>query len=467
MELLEATKRLGHVLSRREEKEDEIQALTTMVRSICESMQSFTTGYSQVELTELFNSNSVFQEALDHVRRCEEILLNHETQNKVKAASIMDGGCGTSWSSTSGPLRRVAEHGRELLAESIEAFSGHVGSKIGSMMRLPPDALVRIQNASAALQHMVPFLHMAINASAIARAVSGPTTSDQASPSTRQHHLPDRISGLSQATLAPALSRSVTVPEHGRPSSGSRTLSLGNLSDTSCDHCALEPASKVARTERGPSEGNVAAAAANVPRWQLQIRSELACPEDGTLAPFCIGELRWDEASSPLQRLLGRAELVARVPKAWLHPVMPHHHVINYISRDHFVIEVRQAPGAPVNADILQAATLSLPHVDDTLGDTLSLPTGSDDTLDAATVGVIKPLSKLSGGTHILDVASQTWKWVRRGECCTIREGDRLALLLHPVPGSTLPDCLRDGIGVNEARCLLGIDFHAPVPVNS
>merc|ERR1712129_590306 len=121
--------------------------------------------------------------------------------------------------------------------------------------------------------------------------------------------------------------------------------------------------------------------------------------------------------------------------------------------------------------DVLQAATLSLPGVEEDISqgemETLPLPSCAGDMLDASIVGTIKPLSKLAGGTHILDTMTQTWKWTRRGESSIIREGDRLALLLHPIPGSALPDCLRDEIPVKEARCLLGIDFLGPAAPGS
>merc|ERR1712224_404771 len=99
-----------------------------------------------------------------------------------------------------------------------------------------------------------------------------------------------------------------------------------------------------------------------------------------------------------------------------------------------------------------------MPH-DDLLGDTLSLPSGLEDSQSVGAVGTVTPLSKLLGGAHILDSTTNTWKFVRREESSTIREGDRLAILLHPAAGSNLPDCMRDGIAVSEARCLLGIEF--------
>lgn len=276
------------------------------------------------------------------------------------------------------------------------------------------------------------------------------------------------------------LSRSVTVPqitmpEHGRPSSGSRTLSLRTFSETSTTsgECGQEPASKVARTEifqaaysSCASASSRVAAATNMPRWQLRVRSDLASVADDSALPLIltIDELRWDETSSPLQRLLGRLELGPRLPSAWLHPASSKS-VISYISKDHVMIEVNPAPEVPASPDIMEAQTLSLPHADDYLGETLSLPSGADDASSVLTVGVIKPLSKTSAGTHILDAASQTWKFIRTGECSSIRQGDRIALLLHPAAGVPISDCMRD-VSVNEARCLLGIDFYAPAPAS-
>lgn len=462
MELVDVASRLGSVLERREEKEEEVQALSTMVRSICESTQSFTTGYSQADLAELFNSNSVFQEVLDHMRRCEAVLLDFEAQNRAKHIGIADKSNGNARTPSAGPFGRAADYGRELVAEGLEALSGHVGQKLGGMLRLPPDALVRLRNSSSALQRLVPFLHMAISASALARANSARSNGDE--PTLIANGI--RLAERRQGSLANQLSRSVTVPEHGGMTSGSRTLSLGNLSEVSsgsCEHIGAEPLGKVLRTEAMrdvKGAGAAAAAAASVPRWQLRIRSDLVSLADEAHPVFTIDELRWEEAASPLQRTLGRKELAAYVPRTWLHPATPHNHILNYISRDHVTIEVHPTLEIPDPVEALEAETLSLPPGGESLGETLPLPTGSSSVPDDATiVGTMRPLSKLTGGAHILDAAAQKWTWVRRGESSIIREGDLLALILHPKPGSSLPDCMRDGIAVGEVRCLLGIDF--------
>lgn len=405
---------IGEVLSRSEDKDQELQKLSCTVESVSQSVRTFSDTLPLQDRDKVFNSNQVFLQLAKVLQRCKQVILDSYQKN-IQNIAIQDqnGQSGdTSSSYLKGILKNGLRQGTRTLQEVLEVTSSRMGSLGTGLLRLPEDELAVLRQANADIMSLLPQLQLAMSASL---AAYGHGTKRKAC---------DWLDAPQEAAIAiansgeeaPLLVLQLVTDVPGVQPDGLAALSTKDMRPMS--------AASTASLESNEGKG------------------------DGGNSG-CVSDSSTGVGSEELVKLVfGRQELRDKVPEVLSLPprkgAAPQP-LSRFVSRDLMMLEVPRLPGA--TQDSLDMATLAL---------------GCDAEVGAEMSSHLACACGLTvQGLHLRTAGETRWKWLRRDEKAEIRRGDRIAVLLESPPGSSTPAPQRD-LEAQEATCLLGMELRRP-----
>lgn len=417
---------IGEILSRDDEKVQELSTLTDTVEIISQSVKKFVSGMPQQDREAVYYENKVFERLVEQLRKCQEVIarqrsraasearLEDRVQRSTSTLGKIANGIRTS---TSG--RTFAKH----VNEGLEVLGSKLGSLGAQLLRLPEDELELMKQASNELTRLVPLLNLAIsthNSSCAERGLKRPAE-------------PGCLLTMEPRTQAP---RMLGAP--GRLQSTAAPLPLQD-----------------------------------VPLIQLRLISDSPAARNLTLPVITTKELRPAAAMSistssldsnddhlTVRLLFGRQEL-SKVPRGLS---LPHPQAngapqpySRFISRDLFLLEVHTSSSDGVE-DSLNQATLSFGGCDQTLAWGGGVP-GIGGSASNEPLAIAKSVAHC--GLHHRVAGETLWRWIGKSDKVELRENDCLALLLESPPGSCTPGPPRD-LQDHQVTCLLGLKIEPP-----
>lgn len=412
--LFDAVACIGEVLSRSEDKDQELQKLSCTVESVSQSVRTFSDTLPLQDRDKVFNSNQVFPQLAKVLQRCKQVILDCYQKN-IQNIAIQDQNGqsdNTGASFLKGMLKSGLRQGTRTLQEVLEVTGSKMGSLGTSLLRLPEDELAVLRQANTDIMSLLPQLQLAMSASL---AAYGHGTKRKAGDWLDAPQEP-AIAIANSGEEAPLLVLQLVTDVPGVQPSGLAALSTKDM----------RPMSAASTTSLESNEGR----------------------GDGGNSG-CVSDSSTGAGSEELVKLVfGRQELRDKVPEALSLPprkgAAPQP-LSRFVSRDFMMLEVPQLP-APAQ-DSLDMATLAL---------------GCDTEVGAEMLSHLACACGLTvQGLHLRTAGETRWKWLRRDEKAEIRGGDRIAVLLESPPGSSITAPQRD-LEAHEVKCLLGIELRRP-----
>lgn len=416
---------IGEVLSRSEDKDQELQKLSSTVESVSQSVRTFSAALPLQDRDRVFNSNQVFPQLAKVLQRCKQIVLESYQKN-IQNIAIQDQNGqseNTNSSFLKGMLKNGMRQGSRTIQEILEVASSKMGNLGPSMLRLPEDELALLRQANADIMTLLPQLQLAMSASLAANGQPGHGTKRKAEEWLEAPQKPAiasdagfPLSSTNSAEEAPLLLLQLVTDVPGVPPTTMPALSTKEM----------RPMSAASTTSLDSNEGR----------------------GDGGTADGGNGCVIDSAGSEHVKVVFGRHELRDKVPESLSLPAKKGaaaQPLSRFVSRDFMMLEVPQPP-APVQ-DSLDMATLAL---------------GCDTEVGAdMLIHLARACGLTAQGMHLRTVGETKWKWLGRDEKAEIRGGDRIAVLLESPPGSSITAPQRD-LEAHEATCLLGIELRRP-----
>mmetsp|Transcript_64545 Transcript_64545/g.114785 ORF Transcript_64545/g.114785 Transcript_64545/m.114785 type:complete len:447 (-) Transcript_64545:41-1381(-) len=432
--LFETVSCLGDLLSRSDSKDQELCSLSNTVESISASVRAFVADMTLEERQDVFQSNKVWSDLLEQLKKCDKVIRrNLEASSQADLNRLEDElSAGTALTSFRRRLSNVTTAGRAAGRETLEALSGRMG-RLGSMFRLPEDELTIIRESSKELSRLVPILQLAILA-------HGPRGTKRAHPGSngRQAIQPSRPRFEALAGDA--------AGGPGPPPTDDLVLQL--VSDYPAARGVELP---VLRTDELRSSSTAASS--------TSVETVGSASENGT-------------GSGASRKVFGRQELRDKVPRqlTMIHePGQPPQSFSRFVSRDLFVVEVLPESTPTESDPIADQDTMEMPTLvmngisasPDSLPATLVMGgiSQSPPRVEAARRAIAMATGMARSGLHLQIAGETKWCWRDKDVAIEMCVGDRIALLLESPPGSYTPGPQRD-LEADEARCLLGVEFH-------
>eukprot|EP00930_Biecheleria_cincta_P102583 TRINITY_DN9434_c0_g1_i3.p1 TRINITY_DN9434_c0_g1~~TRINITY_DN9434_c0_g1_i3.p1 ORF type:complete len:415 (-),score=69.58 TRINITY_DN9434_c0_g1_i3:220-1464(-) len=329
---------IGEVLSRSEDKDQELQKLSCTVESVSQSVRTFSASLPVQDRDRVFNSNQVFPQLAKVLQRCKQVILDSYQKN-IQNIAIQDQN-GQSDRTNSlflkGMLKNSMRQGSRTIQEILEVASSKMGNLGPGLLRLPEDELALLRQANADIMILLPQLQLAISASLAACRQPGCGTKRKAED-------------CLDAPQKPAIASDVGVP-HSFTNPGEEDPLL--LLQLVTDVPGVQPTSMPALSTkdiRPMSASSTTSLESNEGR------------ADGGTADEGRGCILDSAGCEHVKLVFGRHELRDRVPEALSLPpkkgAAPQP-LSRFVSRDFMMLEVPQLP-VPVQ-DSLDMATLAL-----------------------------------------------------------------------------------------------------------
>lgn len=428
----------GNVVERNAAKDEELAKLTSLVESIYQSVQTFAADLLPEERTATFNQNNVFQELMDHMKKCEEVINRRCTialENAESAAppQLANGDSHSSIRSISRGVKdfstSVGNSLRSWCRESLEALEGKCGNTIGKALQLPQDELETIRKVSEKLQNLVPLLTLAVTAH---------TTRGR-----------KRLSVSGNAYVEDCPQKSARIAP--------QALVDGSVSRSSSD---IKKANVLLQLVSDSAE----AKACTLPHL---VAADLRSVTGSSMTSL---DSDHSNGSSPHPRLFGRQEIRDKVPPNFMlpqQPGMPAVPVNRFVSRDVFAFE--EKPAAASTGYVNGSLDLATLQWGDTTAETTHLVEDSADTLllggpaPAAEVSsqALATVKSCKNGFHYRLRGESRWQWLAPEVVRDVQVGDCIALILESPRGSYNPAPQRD-LEAADVTCLLGVEIRRP-----
>lgn len=431
--LFDTVASFGAIVSRSDEKSQELNSLIIAMESISASVQAFAQDLLPEEREAAFHSNKVFEELLKQLRSCGEVI-NKRYDAIERAAAQARAVPAPSRVSTvaciDNALSVLRQGIRSCSREAIEALSGKLGGSLGSLLRLPEDELEVIRSSSTELQRMVPLVTLAITAHASRgrkRFIEHASGSSSSMLESEQKRPRPALQDDAGATAASTESR-------GRlPEKEDSKLLLQFISDSPVARGCELPTLTMSELRPGGTNG--------VSQASLETTSS--------------GEGGSSDPGRATKKLLGRQEM-QRVPKTF---EVRKQHVSRFVSRDFLQLEeLPQAESATSKCmQTLDMPTLEFGCDAGVLEDSGTLPMGGF-LAEAAPLALATARSLCKTGFHCRSSGATMWRWIAQDAEAELRAGDCIAVLLESPPGSFNPGPARD-LEAHEVTCLLGVEF--------
>lgn len=431
--LFDSVSWFGELISRTNDKDQELCTLSATVSSIYASVRAFVADMSLQERQMVFASNVVWPELLEELKKCDEVIKRNVQASE--AARLED------ISNTAGPissvrrrLSNVSTAGRVAGRETLEAIGSKLG-KVGGFFRLPVDELDIIRQCCKELDRLVPILQLAIvahGATGAGRGVKRPLQDYRGSSA---------LEPLSRCSRPAALAGDAA----------------GGPGPHHLDEVLLQLVSDF------PAARGVELAVLTVE----ELRRASAATASTSLETIASGGS--ESGSSPNTKVFGRQELRDKVPRqlTMVHePGKKPEPFSRFVSRDHFTLEVlpeQEAPESSPTQDTLDMPTLAMGGITaspESQAATLAMggasPSQRTEDLSRRPIAMAKGMTR--SGLHLRLSAETMWRWKDKDTAVELHVGDRIALLLESPPGTYIPGPQRD-LQEDEARCLLGVEF--------
>lgn len=431
---------VGDVLSRSESKDQELRSLSNTVESISASVRDFIADMSLEERQYVFQSNKVWSDLLEQLKRCDKVIRRNLEANSQSDLSRLEDDlrAGTTVSSFRRRLSNVTTAVRASARETGEALSGRMGRLGTTVFRLPEDELTIIRESSKELSRLVPILQLAIlahGARGVKRAHSGSNGRVTIEP-------------LGSRPRFEALAGDAAGGPGPRPPPAD-DLVLKLVSDYPAAAGVELP---VLRTDELRSSSTAASS--------TSVETVGSASETGT-------------GSATNRKVFGRQELRDKVPRQLsmrYEPGQPAQPFSRFVSRDLFLVEVLPEVMPPESDPIADQDTMEMPTLvmngisstpDSQAAATLVMGgiSQSPPRVEAARRAIAMATGMARAGLHLQIAGETKWCWKDKDIPIEMYIGDRIALLLESPPGSYTPGPQRD-LEAEEARCLLGVEFH-------
>ncbi|CAE7202294.1 unnamed protein product [Symbiodinium natans] len=415
--LFEAAGWVNEVLSRTEEKHQELESLSVNVQSVSQSMYTWSQSVPEEDRNAVFNSNQVFPHLAKVLNQAKEVLARNQQPTSPENAALEDAKRANG--GFRGILSEKMKQGSRTLQEGLEAFSSKLGT-VGGLLRLPEDELSKVKEANETISRLLPTLTLAIQANAVRGSKRGADTPLSDEPPAQRPRIDngkDSAEAVTRSESGSTQQPSVAEVER-RP-----LLNLYLVSD--------------APFAEGRDQGMLTT---------LDLKPPSANQSTTSLesADTSIG----DDAGH-VRLTLGRADLQKRVmlqfPPTGKTKVRS---VSQFVSREFLLLEVPDTSSLAPTQGSMEMATLVWGCWNESQQDPDEKP-------------ALAFVSGIKSGYHLRRAGETRWDWIPKDEKASIEEGDTIAMLLESPPGSEAP-AKQQSLNAEEARCILGCELRRP-----